>query len=373
MIYLDNAATTFPKPKTVADEVCKCISEYCGNPGRSSHTLSTKTAEKVYDTREKICEFLNFDRPENIVFTQNATMALNIAIKTAIIPGSHVLISDIEHNSVYRPIYKLAKQGKIEYDIFSSSDKLEENIKKLLKTNTKFIVSTLSSNVTGQKIPLKELSRLAKKYGLFLIIDASQLSGHTSINLAEHPCDILCTAGHKGLFGIQGSAFILFRKWLSGETFADGGSGIDSFDPEMPDYLPERYEAGTLSTPAIISLSAGIDFINNVGICAVEDKIKYLQSKYADILSSNKDIILYEYDNGVISFNFKCLSPELVSEELNRCGICTRAGFHCAPMAHKSLGTEKSGTVRISLSYFNAANECDLFYKALKYINSKYK
>ncbi len=365
MIYLDNAATSFPKPKNVLDSVNKCISEYCGNPGRSTHILSLKTAEKIYEVREKIANFLCFDNPENIVFTQNATAALNLAIKTIIEPKTHVLISNIEHNSVYRPIYRMSKKHGVEYDVFDSLGNLEDNIKPLLKSNTKYIVSTLASNVTGRKISLSELSRIADKYDLTLITDASQIMGHTRINLCETKCDILCSAGHKALFGIQGVGFIIFSKNFNGEPLIDGGSGNDSFNPEMPLYLPERYEAGTLPSPSIISLGAGIDFINNVGISTVEEKINFLESKYAEILKSFKNIKVYEYSNGVISFNIKKMPSSIVSDALNKFGIYTRSGFHCAPLAHNAIGTQETGTVRISLSFLNTPQESDIFYKAL--------
>ena len=373
MIYLDNAATTFPKPKNVLKETFKCIKEYCGNPGRSSHILSIKTSEKVYEARENVASFLNFDRPENVVFCQNATLALNIAIKSIIQPNSHVLISDLEHNSVLRPLHAISKKYSVNYSIFNSSGILEDNIKRLLKNNTKYIVSTLASNVIGREIDLSELSKIAKKYNLILITDASQLLGHKKVDLSETQCDALCSAGHKALFGIQGVGFVVFNKKTATETFVEGGSGNDSFNLEMPTDLPERYEAGTLSSPSIISLSAGIDFINNIGITAINEKIKFLETKYSDILLSFKKIKLYEHNNGVISFNFLGIPPNIVSEELNKYGICTRSGYHCSPLAHKTIGTIETGTVRIGLSFLNTAQESDDFYKALCSINKKFK
>ncbi len=372
MIYLDNAATSFPKPRNVIKEVCKCISEYCGNPGRSSHSLSVKTSEKIYDAREKIASFFGFDKPENIVFTNNATTALNIAIKTSITPGSHILISDLEHNSVLRPLCKIATEYNIEYDVFDSSGDIAKSIQSLIKNNTKYIISTLASNVIGRRIPFSVLSEAARNNELILITDASQLAGHSRINLSETPCDILCSAGHKALFGIQGVGFIIFSKDMHNDSFIEGGSGSDSFNPLMPIHLPERYEAGTLSSPSVISLAAGIEFINNVGIHGIEEKIKTLESKYYDMLSSIKKIKIYEYGNGIISFNISDIPSFVISEELNKHGICTRSGYHCAPSVHRLIGTEKQGTVRISLSYLNSLEECDTFRKELYYIAQKY-
>ena len=368
MIYLDNAATTFPKPKCVIEATKKCIKEYCGNPGRSSHRLSIKTSEKIFEARERVSDFLGVSNPENVVFTQNATHALNLAIKTTVKPNSHILISDIEHNSVLRPVYALKNKIGVEYSIFESSGNLEENISSKIKTNTKYIISSLASNVVGREIPLKVLSKIAKKYGLTLITDASQLIGHKKINLKETPCDVLCAPAHKALFGIQGAGFCIFMDELKRDTIFEGGSGNDSKNLLMPEFLPERFEAGTLSSPSIISLSAGIDYINAVGIDAVEEKILFLTEKYAEVIHSIKNAILYEYGNGVISFNISNTPAENVSKELDMCGICTRSGLHCSPLAHKTIGTLNIGTVRISLSYLNTKREIDEFYKKLKEI-----
>ena len=372
MIYLDNAATTFPKPKCVIEATTKCIKEYCGNPGRSSHRLSLKTSEKIYEARERISDFLGISNPESVVFTQNATHALNLAIKTTVTPNSHVLISDIEHNSVLRPVHSLKNKIGVEYSVFESKGNLEENISSKITPKTKYIISSLASNVIGREIHLMELSEIAKKYGLSLITDASQLIGHKKINLTDTPCDVLCAPAHKALFGIQGAGFCVFMDKLKRDTIFEGGSGNDSKNLMMPEFLPERFEAGTLSSPAIISLLSGIEFINRVGIDEIEEKIFFLTEKYADVINSIKNAILYEYGNGVISFNILNTPAENISKELDKYGICTRSGLHCSPLAHKTVGTLNIGTVRISLSYLNAKKEIDEFYKRLKEIAKNY-
>lgn len=372
MIYFDNAATSFPKPQSVVRATEKCIKKYCANAGRSSHKLAIITSEKVYEAREKIGAFIGISAPENIVFTQNATHALNLAIKTTIEPGSHVLISDLEHNSVLRPINKLTKIKNVEYSIFTTQGNLEENISSLIRSNTKYIVTTLASNVTGRIIPIEKLSLIAKKYGLTSIVDASQLIGHKKINITDNYCNILCAPGHKALFGIQGVGFAAFNDKIPRETFMEGGSGNDSINPDMPLLLPERYEAGTLPTPSIVSLIEGINFIQDIGIEEIEEKINFLTERLEYIINEINNVVVYECGNGIVSFNVTGVPAEIVSAYLAREGICTRCGLHCAPLAHKTIGTLGIGTVRVSLSYFNKVYEIDKFYRSLSSLCKKY-
>ncbi len=370
MVYFDNAATTFPKPRCVLDEVNRCIRDYCGNPGRSGHRLSALSAEKIYEVRERLAEHFGSDRPENIVFTYNATYALNIAIRTLIPDGAHVLCSDIEHNSVVRPLYLMKREGKIDFSLFSTSGDIEKNIESEITDKTIAIVSTLSSNVTGKIVPIEILSRISKKHGLILIADASQSAGHERFNLKRTPCDALCAPGHKGLFGIQGSGFIIFGK-NSLPPFLVGGSGTDSKSPKMPKALPESHEAGTLSTPSIISLGSGVDFIEKVGIDEIIFKEKILTEKIKSGLSVIPKIELYKTDGSIVLFNSKAIKESSLCARLDEYGIYVRGGFHCAPSAHKGLGTETSGAVRISVSYFNAENEVEYFLKSVEKITAE--
>ena len=366
MIYFDNAATTFPKPKCVITEVVNCLKLYCGNPGRSSHKLALAASEKIYESREALAKFLSVEKSENIVFTPNATHALNIAIKGLLKENCHYITSDIEHNSVLRPIYKCVKTRNCSFSVYNSDLPLREAIIPLIRDDTRGIITTLASNVTGKIQNIQEISEIATKYNLKLIVDASQYLGHKRINLKNINYDVLCSAGHKALFGIQGSGFAVFNRNEELDTIVEGGSGVDSFSKSMPGLLPERFEAGTVNTPAIVSLLAGIKYINAIGLDNINDKIQYLTERVRDILSSFKDITLYGAENGIISFNKGSYSSSEIADKLNKENIATRAGFHCAPLIHQKLGTSSVGAIRISLSYMNTKKECDMLYTALK-------
>ncbi len=368
MIYLDNAATSFPKPESVIRATTECIRSFCGNPGRSSHKLSMKTSEKIYDTRIAVAELLGISAPERVVFTSGATAALNLAIKTTVAANSHVIISDIEHNSVLRPIHKLTKTHGVSYSVFDTNGNIEKNIEKLISEKTTCLISTLKSNVTGFEVPLDRLSAVAKKHSLKLIVDASQMIGHKKINLENAPCDILAAPSHKGLFGIQGAGFLVFLDDLSRDSFFEGGSGSESKSLDMPENLPERFEAGTLPSPAIVSLLSGIKYINKIGIEEITEKLEALTARYTEILYGIKKCVLYAANDGILSFNLLGASAEAVAHELDKAGIFVRGGLHCAPLAHKKLGTLDIGTVRISLSYLNSIKECDKVYRVLSKI-----
>ena len=364
MIYLDNAATSFPKPLSVIREVNRCLREYCGNPGRGAHSLSLAAAERVYLTRELIAEFLNIDTPERVVFTQNATHALNFAIKTSVRERCHIITSDIEHNSVLRPLYALSKSLGCEISHFDSSLPPELAIEPLIRSDTRFIITTLSSNVTGKRVDICGLSRIAKTHGIELIVDASQYIGHGSIDLTKTPVSILCAPGHKALYGIQGSGFAVVLDERQRDTYIEGGSGSDSFNKDMPKNLPERFEAGTLSTPAIVSLGEGIRFINKIGLPEINEKLSGLTDLMRDYFDI-KNVRVLGCENGICAFNLVGYSSEQVAKELDGRGFAVRGGFHCAPSCHIKLGTEQVGAVRVSVSYFNTRRELERLRKTL--------
>lgn len=368
MIYLDNAATSFPKPRSVIKEVSRCLMQYCGNPGRSSHKLAIAAADKIFEAREKISDFLGNNGCENIVFTPNATYALNLVIKGLVNEKCHCIISDLEHNSVLRPLYKSLEKYGGELSVFDSEKSLEDTITPLIRPDTKLIISTLCSNVTGKILDFYKLSEISKRHGLHLVIDASQYVGHARINVKDMHLTALCSAGHKGLFGIQGSAFVLIKSCELFETLTEGGSGVDSFSRSMPMLLPERYEAGTLPTPAIASLCSGIEFIESVGIDTIEAKARLLTEVLKEELSSIPKVQLYGAENGIAAFNLADYPSSYVSDQLDKYGIATRSGFHCAPLIHEKLGTSKIGAVRVSLSYFNNERDIHALIKALKNI-----
>ncbi len=364
MIYFDNAATSFPKPKYVIKEVNNCLNNYCGNPGRSSHKLAVSAAMKIYETREKIASFLDLKKSEGIVFTSNATHALNLVIKGFIKSKCHVITSDAEHNSVLRPLYKIKEMYGTEIS-FYDFDNPADSIPSLIRDDSAFLVTSIASNVTGKTVDLKTISNLCDKYRLKLIVDASQYLGHLPLSLKDISFSALCSAGHKALFGLQGSGLAVFGCDEAIDTLIEGGSGIDTFSEKMPLFLPERLEAGTLSTPAIISVGAGIDYINAVNIHNISEHLISLSNRLEEILLSFKNITTHGCSYGIAAFTIKGLSPSLVANELDKDGIAVRSGYHCAPIIHKKMGLT-NGTVRISLSYFNKEGELDKLYKVLK-------
>ena len=373
MIYFDNAATTFPKPQCMVDEMNSCIKKYCGNPGRSSHALSLKSSEKIYETRCLLGEFFGTE-PENIVFTLNTTYALNIAIKSKIVYGSHILISDLEHNSVLRPIYELTRLHYCSYSVFStkgSDEEIIENIKKELKKDTKMLVCTALSNICSKKLPLELIGRLCKERDIYFIVDGAQGAGFLDININKMYIDALCIPAHKSLYGPQGVGAVLFRENKVNRSFIEGGTGINSKELQMPDILPEAYEAGTMPTPQIAGLCGALKWLK-----AVErDKIKmYEEELYSYLvskLSKMERVVLYDYaleSGNTLIFNIEGISATTLSGNLDKRGICTRSGLHCAPLAHKALGTIETGAVRVSLGVYNTKSEINCLCDALEEI-----
>ncbi|MBO5374428.1 MAG: aminotransferase class V-fold PLP-dependent enzyme [Clostridia bacterium] len=373
MIYFDNPATTFPKPQCVSDEISSCIKKYCGNPGRSSHILSIKSAEKIYETRCLLGDMFGAP-PENVVFTYNTTYALNIAIKSFFKPREHILISDIEHNSVIRPIASLARQNLCSYSSFCTDgddEKILDNIKMSITDNTSMLCCTFVSNVGSRRLPIKKIGDFCKERGIFFIVDGAQGAGVFDINVKEMNIDALCIPAHKALYGPQGLGMIIFGAEKLGRSIFEGGTGVNSFETEMPDFLPERYEAGTLSTPLISGLCEALKWLKTININSIRAHEEQLYITACDLLSTNEKIILYkmnEYAGNTLMFNIQGMSSATVSSLLDKRGICTRSGFHCAPSAHKKLNTGNGGAVRIGFSVFNTQKEIFSFTEALNEI-----
>lgn len=370
MIYFDNAASTFPKPPCVIDEICKCMKKYCGNPGRSSHALSIKSAEKIYEARQYLSELFGAEA-ENVVFTYNATYALNIVIKSYIKYSSHILISDMEHNSVLRPVYELSKQKLCTYDVFNTSGTEEEiidRIKKSIKSNTKMLICTHASNICSRKLPIEKIGQICIEKEIFFVVDGAQSAGIYDINVKKMNINALCIPGHKSLYGPQGVGAIIFNSDLVGRSFIQGGTGINSLELEMPDILPEAYEAGTLSTPLIAGLCESLKWLKAIEIDKIrryeEDLYSYLLKK----LKSEENIVIYEGSSSpgnTLIFNVKGISSVDISNNLDVRGICTRSGFHCAPLAHNALNVGSDGAVRVSLGIYNTKNEINTLFDAL--------
>ncbi|MBQ7352940.1 MAG: aminotransferase class V-fold PLP-dependent enzyme [Clostridia bacterium] len=370
MIYLDNAATTFPKPNCVNEAMYNFVKHECGNAGRSSHKLSAISSEKIFETRELIANFFNGDM-ENVVFTLNTTYALNFAIKSLAIDNSHILLSDIEHNSVLRPIYSLCKNNNCIYDTFDSdgtNEQIINNIKKKIKKNTKMLVCTHASNVGCRKLPIKEIGSFCRENQIIFIVDAAQSAGIYDIDVKQMGINALCVPGHKGLYGPQGVGFILFNEIIPKKTIIEGGTGIDSFNQNMPEYLPEMHEAGTMPTPSIVGLSASLKWINTLTIDKIRNHEETLYKLLLDLLKTNEKIKIYamnDYNGNTLMFNINNISSQKVASQLDNLNICVRDGFHCSPLAHRKLSTGKNGAIRVGISIFNTKLDIYSLYDAL--------
>lgn len=366
MIYFDNAATTFPKPREVVTAAADCMANWCGNPGRGSHALSQKSASALYDCREAAAELFGLDNSEGVVFTMNATHAINSAIFGLLGDGDHVLISDLEHNSVLRPVEYLRSTGKIEYDVFPSSGNVTANISRLVQKNTKAVICLHASNIVNRVLPIFEIGRLCKRLGILFILDASQSAGSMDINMRRDNISVLCTAGHKGLLGPAGIGLALYSDGVVPRAFMHGGSGVNSKDAFMPEFLPDRMEAGTLPVPAIAGLSEGIRYINRRGISDIREcECSLSDMLHRRFLRDGRFEVYSRQSGSLFLFNVRGMSPQAVGERLNAAGICTRAGLHCAPLAHKTVGTPEGGAVRVGIGPFNTEGEVMTFCRTL--------
>lgn len=369
LCYLDNAATTFPKPRSVIDEVTRCLSTYCGNPGRGAHSLSLAAANKIYDCRVAAAELIGLDAPENIVFVPNTTYGLNLIIKGLLHYGDHVIISDMEHNSVYRPIYKMAQRGEITFDVFPalslgnsySPELICKSIERLIKGNTRLIICNHQSNICSLALPIQKIGELCKKYGIIFALDVAQSAGHIELDMKSQHIDLLCAPGHKGLYGLQGSGFVAIGNGVLLDTLIEGGNGVQSLSPEMPDFSPERYESGTLPTPCIAGLCEGIREIKRIGVNTISQSEELLFLYLRERLKNMRGITLYadEHIGNTLLFNIDGLPSDRVASLLDKYGICVRGGFHCSALAHRALGTPESGAARVSFGIFNTKKDIE--------------
>ncbi len=378
LIYFDNAATTYPKPQRVINEVARCMKSYCGNPGRGGHRLSRLASEKVYECRCLIAGLYGSSKPENVIFTRNTTEALNLAIKAFMRKGDRAVISGLEHNSVFRPVTALADFG-CRYTIFgipsTNPDEIFESFKMSVRPGTRLVVVTHISNICGIRMPVEKIGRFCRERGIFFIIDDAQGAGSLTLDIGKCGADVICAPGHKGLYGPQGSGFALFSdRWkyeeliLGLSTFMEGGNGVNSLEDHMPPFLPERFEAGTLATPCIAGLAEGIKAINAIGTDAVYDHACRLRRRLIEMLSSNRKITIYAPDadcGSIVLFNCQGFHPDEVASSLDKAGICVRSGYHCSPLAHETLSTGGSGALRVSFSIFNTSSEIEVFYRRL--------
>ncbi len=376
MIYFDNAATTGHKPQSVINAINYAIKNLSANPGRSGHFLSEKAAQAVYNTRESVSNFFDSDGAETVIFTQNCTQSINFVLKGILERNDHIIVSDLEHNAVMRPLVALGVDYTLASVSFTNDDITLQNFKSAIKSNTKMIFCTAASNVFGKKLPLEKIGDLCREKGILFGVDAAQGAGHMEINMKKMNIDYLCLAPHKGLYSPMGIGILIARKPIK-KTIIEGGTGTNSLSLIQPNVIPEMLESGTVNLPAIAAIKKGIDFVKGRITYINEYEMFLVKRFYRNF--QNSDAIFYTnpFDDGyvpVLSFNIQGHSSNVVAEHLNKNGFALRAGLHCAPTAHKKMGTLNSGTVRLAPSIFNNAKEVDNLINCLKKFlkNSKF-
>ena len=364
MIYLDNAATTRTKPPAVARAVLEALSSY-GNCGRGGHQGALSAARAIYETREKIAALLGCPRADHVCFTQNSTQALNIAVCGLLRPGDHVISTDLEHNSVLRPLYRLRDAGAaVDFVPADSRGRLDYcGFERLLRPETKAIVCTHASNLTGDAVDIARVGRFARKHGLLFILDASQTAGVLPIDMSAMGIDVVCFTGHKSLMGPQGTGGLCLREGLEVHPFAVGGTGVQSYSEAQPGEYPTRLEAGTLNGHGLAGLSAALDFLSETGIARIHAHEDALARRFYEAVRDLPGVTVYGDFSApvrapVVTLNIGDFDSAEISDELaERFGIATRPGAHCAPRLHRALGPEEQGAVRFSWSYFNTEEE----------------
>ncbi|MFL0251697.1 aminotransferase class V-fold PLP-dependent enzyme [Clostridium neuense] len=376
MIYFDNAATTFPKPDTVYEAVMECMKNYAANPGRGSYDMAVRASKKVMETREEIAKLFNVSNLFNIIFTSSATEGLNMGIKGILKRGDHVITTAMEHNSVLRPINYLRKKsvkssivGADKYGFVSL-----KNIEKQIRVNTKMIVVNHVSNVTGSIQDIERIGEIARRYGVIFMVDASQSAGVINIDVNKCNIDVMAFSGHKGLLGPQGTGVLYIREGLEVSEYKSGGTGSNSYSMHQPKFLPDKFESGTLNTPGIAGLYAGVRFIKEIGMDNIRKHELELTEALLKELKKRDYIILYgredmEDRSAVVSLNVDGVDSSDTAAMLNSKGIGVRNGYHCAPLVHEVIGTKNRGTVRVSPGYFNTLEEIERLVKALDEIH----
>lgn len=364
MIYLDNAATTLHKPDCVINAVLKAM-QTVGNAARGAHGVSLDAAGTVYNARRKVAAFFGCPRADHVVFTNNATTALNIAIYGLLAPGDHAITTDLEHNSVLRPLYDLESQG-LKLDFVPSDRKgcvQYDDFVALIQPNTKAIICTHASNLTGNTLDVATISQIAHRHGAYLIIDASQTAGSLPIDMTAMGVDVLCFTGHKGLMGPQGTGGLCIRPGVELRPLLRGGSGVQSHNRQQPANYPTRLEAGTLNAHGLAGLSAAIDYLNREGLESLYRRERELMLQFYEGVRSIAGVTVYgdftaEQRAAIVSLNIRDYDSSIVADALyTDYGIAVRAGAHCAPRMHQALGTTQQGAVRFSFSPFNTSEE----------------
>lgn len=373
-IYLDNAATTFPKPESVYRAMNRFAREVGGSPGRSGHQLSLQAGREILLAREALAELFGVTDPCRIVFTKNATEALNLAIKGVLARGGHAVITSLEHNSVWRPLEALARMGTASYSIVDCDPRgmLDPSrIEQALLPDTRLIVSTHASNVTGSLLPIGDISELAARRGIPLLVDAAQTAGRYDLDPAGAGIQYLAFTGHKELFGPQGTGGLYIAPGWEMEPLLHGGTGSRSESSIQPDFLPDRFESGTMNAVGLAGLRAGVEFLQGKSIAEIRRHEEELTRHLIEGILRLPGAALYgplEWEKriGLVSFNLEGFTSSEVASRLDEAyGICVRSGLHCAPLAHRTMGTLENGVVRASFSYMNSLEQVENILHAL--------
>ena len=373
MIYLDNAATTLRKPPRVGEAVLHAL-QTLGNSSRGAHEGALDAAHTIYGARVKLAKFFGCPRPDHVVFTSNVTESLNIALCGLLRSGDHAISTDLEHNSVLRPLYRLAAERGVAVD-FTPADKQGNvdyaDFERLMRSNTKLIVCTHASNLTGNIVDIKHIADIAHAHGALLIVDAAQTAGTRRVDMEALGADVLCFTGHKGLMGPQGTGGLCIRDGVDINPFKVGGTGVQTYSTAQPEQYPTRLEAGTLNGHGIAGLSAAIDYLNEVGLHAIHEKENALTRRFYEGVRAIPGVTVYgdfSRDHAaIVALNIRDYDSGEVSDALSEdYGIATRPGAHCAPRMHEALGTKAQGAVRFSFSWFNTEDEIDAAIRALR-------
>ena len=378
MIYLDNAATSWPKPPQVVQAMADFIRRGCANPGRSAHAMARQADEAVLHPRELLAKLFNINDPMRIVFMHNATYAINMAVHGVLNKGGQVVTTMMEHNSVLRPLKTLEEAGTIHIELIRP-DKFGKinihNIKKAVTKATSMLCMTLSSNITGAIMPVAEAGKYCRANGVIFMVDAAQGAGTVPVDTENMCIDLLAFSGHKGLFGPQGTGGLYVREGISLKPLIQGGTGSFSDRLIQPEIFPDILESGTLNVPGIVGMGKGIQYLLDTGITNIHSKKQHLLIRFIEGLQKENRIIIYsappEANTGIVALSVEEIDSSEVGYLLDkRFGICSRSGLHCAPLAHRYLDTFDKGLVRISPGYFNDETEMDLAVKALRGIAS---
>jgi cysteine desulfurase family protein len=372
MIYLDNAATSHPKPDSVLEAIAAYFREVGASPGRSGHGPARRADEIVFRTRETLAKLFGVQRSERIVFTANATEALNLAIKGALSPGDHAITTSLEHNSTLRPLMTLKRRG-VEVTVVKSAGAAidPDDIRRAIRPNTKLIATVFAGNVTGGLLPVRRIGEIARERGVPYLVDAAQAAGSISIDLADTPIDMLAFTGHKGLLGPMGAGGLYIAEGINIEPLKEGGTGSDSSNPLQPEALPDRFEAGTLNGPGLAGLGAAGQYILGRGVDSIREHELALAERLERGLEQIDGVRIRSVSAraeriALTSITVEGLESQQAAHELDRrFGVCVRGGLHCAPEAHKSIGTFPGGTIRFSPGPFTTTEDIDAAIEAV--------